>query len=50
MLQIFPMRSQNIDFALDRRVYVLRLDYEFDEPAATGQDENISKTDVEKGG
>jgi hypothetical protein len=50
MVQIFPTRSQNIDFALDRRVYVLRLDYEFDETAATGRDEKISKTDLEKGG
>jgi hypothetical protein len=50
MVQIFPTRLQNIDFALDRRVYILRLDYEFDESATTDEDEKISKTDVEKGG
>ena len=35
MTQIFPTRSQNIGFVLDRRVLARRLAYEFDECGAT---------------
>ncbi len=50
MTQIIPIRSQNIGFALDRRVHARRLDCEFDECGARGQAEKIITPDQKKGG
>ncbi len=50
MTRIFPTRSQNIGFALDRRVLVRRLASEFNECGATRQAGKINRLDQEKGG
>jgi len=50
LTQIIPMRSQNVGFALDRRVLARRLAYEFDECEATYPAEKISRPDQKKGG
>jgi len=44
------MKSQNIGFALERRVFIRRLAYEFDECEATYQAEKITRPDQKKGG
>jgi hypothetical protein len=50
MTQIIPMRSQNIGFALDRRVLARWLAPELDECGATRRAEKISRSDQKKGG
>ena len=48
--QIIPMRSQNVGFALDRRVVARRLVSAFNECGATRQAKKISRPDQKKGG
>ena len=50
LTQIIPMRSQNVGFALDRRVLARRLASEFNKCGAIRQAEKISRPDRKKGG
>ena len=50
MTQIIPKKSQNIGFALDRRVFARQLDSEIDECGNTRKAEKISRSDQKKGG